>query len=129
MLQNGIHGVKMSKMIWDTEKILGALVISLPDAVITVSDTPGGDYDTNEIYISKGAAHVEIVGFRDLGDIVIEKHEWDLASVDWIFCCESSKNGNVNAKPADLRLCADVLEILESIGYKSVDTCGWDSAI
>lgn len=115
---------------WDTKKIVDALKKnSSTGTQVTISDSPGGDYDTNEIKITRDDARIEIVGFRDLGGNCIEQSEWDVADVDWIFCCESSKNGMINAKPADLRLCADVLEILESIGYNSVSNEGWDRCI
>lgn len=107
---------------FDAAQIAAALVAGLPtDYKVKIGQFPGGDYDTVTVTVTGDNGEIDICGMRHTE---MTRAEWTKADVEYVFCCYDSKNGMVNARPADHALYAKVATILSTLGLRA-NSMGW----
>ncbi len=111
------------KQHWNTDKIEAALKAALPTALFK-REMPGGDYDTRTIFIKKDGGQINVFGMSEGHPNYLEQKDWDDYYVDLVFACYSSKSGMRSAKAKDYTLLAEVLVVMESLGF-ICETGGW----
>lgn len=113
---------------WNTEDIKKLIKENLPQYDFMIFPQ-GGSFDTTEIRVFLAGedwreATCCVFGMRD-EELEFEKS--DDCPVDRIHCTSDSKWGIGEASPKELRIVADVYELLEKSGYTDLTTCGYRS--
>lgn len=110
-------------MQWNTQRIIEALKEKLPFEVDISIGEPGGDVDTNGVYVTPeedGDYWISIYGFLTGGYLDEERDDCEIDLVE-IRDYDSDSSGGIQTKELNNKiLAAHVQQIVEDLGYTCV---------